>query len=315
MIDQTAALFEDAPLELAERGIYVGTCSWTDPTLIEAGTFYPLDTTTAERRLRYYSGRFPVVEVDSTYYGPPNERTAGLWVERTPSDFIFDIKAFRLLTQHPTPPSSLWKDLREALPNEASAKRNLYARDLPGGVLEEAFRRFASALMPLHSAGKLGMVLFQFPPYFYPGPASFDYLGWVGEQLSEYQVAVELRQGRWMDETHRERTLDVLREHDLAYVCVDEPQGFPSSVPPVVAATSEVAEVRFHGRNVDTWQARGLSPAERFKYDYSREELEEWVPRIRALHEDGRPVHLLMNNCYADYGIRSGRLLAGLLTE
>ena len=267
----------------------------------------------AAERLGFYAGQFPIVEVDSTYYAPPAERTAGLWVERTPHDFTFDIKAYRLLTQHPTPPKSLWKDLREELPEELAGKRNVYSRDLPRAMLVEAFSRFATALMPLHSAGKLGVVLFQLPPYVYPSPPSWDYLAFAAGQLSEYQVAVEFRQSRWMDEAHREGTLRFLAEHGLSYVCVDEPQGFRSSVPPLAAATADVAEVRFHGRNTETWEKRGISAAERFRYDYSPPELEEWLPRIRGLSEQSRRVHLLMNNCYADYGIRSARLLAGLL--
>lgn len=298
---------------LAERGIYVGTCSWTDPTLTESEAFYPPDVESAEERLRFYASEFPIVEVDSTYYGPPSERTAGLWVERTPPDFIFDIKAYSLLTGHPTPPRSLWKDVRESLPGDLATKRNLYAKDLPAELLDEAFRRFVEALLPLHSAGKLGSILFQLPPYAYPSSVSFSLLETAAERLSDYQVAVEFRQARWMDEAHGERTLAFLRDHDLAYVCVDEPQGFRSSVPPAAATTSRIAEVRFHGRNKENWERKGISAAERFRYDYAEEELSEWVPRIQSLAEEADEVHVLMNNCYADYGIRSGRMLAALL--
>ncbi|MDP8958573.1 MAG: DUF72 domain-containing protein [Actinomycetota bacterium] len=301
---------------LAERGIRIGITGWTEPTLIKAGSFYPADVAEdAEERLRFYAQQFPLVEVDSTYYAPPSERVAGLWVERTPADFVFDIKAFRLLTRHPTPPSSMWKDLRSQLPAEQAEKRNVYVDDLAEGLRAEAFDRFAAALMPLHSAGKLGLVLFQFPQWFLPGKKSRDYLAWAAERLAEYQVSVEFRNGLWMDEDHRERTLRFLSDHRLTYVCVDEPQGFSSSVPPVSAVTAGVAAVRFHGRNSETWEAKGISAAERFAYDYSKEELEEWVPKIEALHEQARPVHVLMNNCYSDYAVRSGRQLAGLLTS
>ncbi len=299
---------------LSAAGISIGTCSWTDQTLISSGAFYPPEADGAEDRLRFYASQFPIVEVDSTYYGPPSERTAGLWVERTPGGFVFDVKAYRLLTQHPTPPRSLWKDIRDGLPPDVAAKPNVYSRDLPPELLEEAFRRFAAALMPLHSAGKLGVVLFQFPPYFYPTPPNREYLGYIAECLAEYQVAVEFRQARWMeDDFGQARTVELLAEHGLAYVAVDGPQGFKSSIPPVTAVTAPVAEVRFHGRNADTWEAPGLTAAERFRYDYRSEELEEWVPRILDLAEQARAVHVLMNNCYADYGIRSGRTMAALL--
>lgn len=293
--------------------IKIGTCSWTDPTLTETELFYPSTDMTAEERLVFYTEHFPIVEVDATYYAPPSERVAGLWVERTPDEFTFDIKAFRLLTQHPTPPKSLWKDFREKLPEELTEKRNVYMRDLSRDLQAEATQAFRDALMPLHSAGKLGVVLFQLPPYVYPTRGSFGYLKWAAEQLEDFQLAVEFRNERWLDDEHMTDTLDFLERHGLAYVCVDEPQGYKSSVPPVVAVTAPVAEVRFHGRNEENWEKRGISAAERFRYDYSPEEIEEWVPRIETLAESADTVHALMNNCYADYGIRSAKTLAELL--
>ena len=92
--------------------ILVGTTSWTEKTLVESRRFYPSDVHTAEARLRFYASQFPVVEVDSSYYGLPSSRNAGLWAERTPDGFVFDVKAFRLLTQHQTPPDALPKDIR-----------------------------------------------------------------------------------------------------------------------------------------------------------------------------------------------------------
>jgi uncharacterized protein YecE (DUF72 family) len=298
---------------VASTNIRVGTCSWTDPTLTKSDAFYPQEKMTAEERLAFYASRFSIVEVDATYYAPPAEKTSGLWVERTPDDFVFDIKAFRLLTQHPTPPSSLWKEFREGLPPEVAEKRNIYMRDLPRELQAEAVKLFRQGLMPLHSAGKLGVVLFQMPPFVYPTRGSFGYLKWVAEHLEDFQLAVEFRNGRWLDEEHMDETLNFLERHKLAYVCVDEPQGFKSSVPPVVAVTAPVAEVRFHGRNAENWEKKGITAAERFRYDYSKEEMQEWVPRVKTLAEQADSVHALMNNCYADYGIRSADLLADLL--
>jgi uncharacterized protein YecE (DUF72 family) len=225
------------------------------------------------------------------------------------------VKAFRLFTYHPTPPSELWPDLRAALPPEQASKPRLYARDLPRELVAEALRRFAAALEPLGALGRLGDVVFQLPRYVYPSRGSFGYLDWVAGELPALQVSVEFQQHRWMDQEHRERTLDFLDRHGLAYVCVDEPQGFPSSVPPVAVAIADWAEVRFHGRNAETWEARDVRPVERFAYDYPPDELAEWVLRIRLLHQGGRPVHLLMNNVFGGYAVRSARTLARLLAD
>jgi uncharacterized protein YecE (DUF72 family) len=135
--------------------ILVGISSWTEPTLVKAGTFYPPAASSAEERLRYYASQFPLVEVDSTYYFPPSERNSVLWIERTPKDFTFNIKAYSLLTGHPTRLESLYKDVREALPEEANAKRNLYRDGVPDDLIDEVWQRFRDALMPLHSSGKL----------------------------------------------------------------------------------------------------------------------------------------------------------------
>ncbi len=293
--------------------ILVGTCSWTDKTLVDSGKFYPAKMKSPEERLRFYAEQFPLVEVDSTYYGLPAERNAALWTERTPDNFTFDVKAFRMMTQHPTPPNALPKDVRESLPDALAKKPNLYVKDLPRDVVDEVWKRFASALLPLDSAGKLGVVVFQFPPWFLPGPQSRDFLLEARERLPQYRVAIEFRNGRWLSEHNAPHTLSFLREHKLPLICVDEPQGFENSVPPVGEATADVALVRFHGRNSDAWNQRGITPAERFNYLYSEDELREWVPRVEKLAKDSREVHLLMNNCHEDKAVVGARQLMLLL--
>lgn len=293
--------------------ILVGTASWTDKSLIESGRFYPPEATTAEARLQYYASVFPLVEVDSSYYGMPSQRNSALWVERTPDDFVFDIKAFAALTQHPTRPSSLPKDLREQLPAEVAEKRTVYYKDMPPEARDAIWERFVEALLPLDSAGKLGVVLFQFPPWFMPGRESFAYLDQLTDRMPQYTPAVEFRNPRWMDEEHAERTLSFLSERGLPYVCVDEPQGTPASVPPVVASTARIAVVRFHGRNVAAWAKRNVSVAEKYDWLYSEDELKEWVPGIRRLAGESEAVHVLMNNCREDKAVVNARQLALML--
>ena len=122
--------------------ILVGTASWTDPTMTAAGVFYPTGADNAEERLGYYASSFPVVEVDSTYYALPAERTAQLWAERTPPDFTFDIKAHALMTGQGTETPRLPKMIREALPDELQAKSRIYLKDFPGELNDEVWRTF-----------------------------------------------------------------------------------------------------------------------------------------------------------------------------
>ena len=283
--------------------ILIGTCSWTDPTLIESGHFYPSWARSAEARLRYYASDFGLVEVDSSYYALPSEKTSRLWVERTGEKFVFDIKAFRLFTQHPTPLAALPQDIRQALPLDVRAKVNIYQRDMPTELVSELWSRFERALLPLDSAGKLGVVLFQFPPWFYPGKPQVNYILSCRERLPQYHIAIEFRHSSWLDEKNREWTLSFLRDNDLPFVCVDEPQGFSSSVPPVVEATADVSLVRFHGRNCETWEEKGVSVTERFNYLYDEKELGEWMPRIKELASRTRQLHVLLNNCHQDKAV------------
>ena len=293
--------------------ILVGSCSWTDPTLIACGRFYPPGVTSPEARLRHYAAQFGIVEVDSTYYAPPSARNSVLWAARTPDDFVFNVKAFGLLTHHPARVDRLPRRLLAALADEARAKRNVYARDVPAAELERLWELHRDALQPLAAAGKLGAVLFQFPPWFVRSRDHADYLRALPERLPGWPIAVEFRGGGWMDDGSAVSTLGLLEESGLAYVSVDEPQGFSSSTPAIAAVTAPLAVVRLHGRNAETWDARTRVASDRFKYLYSDDELEEWVPRISELASQAGTVHVLFNNNYEDWGMQNARRMAHLL--
>jgi len=286
--------------------IQVGTASWTDRTLLESG-WYPPSADNPERRLAYYAKRFGVVEVDATYYAPPAEQTTRLWAERTPDGFTFNIKAFSMLTGHPTKVSAIYKDLRPE-----TDKKNVYPGDLPPQAYEEVWARFLSALDPLVEAGKLGALLFQFPPWWGIRRSNKDYLLEVAARCAPLRPVFEFRNASWFDGANAEETLGFLRSHRLPLVCVDMPQGHRSSVPPVVAATSDLAVVRFHGHS-DKWTSRDIH--EKFGYDYSKKELREWVPRLRGLADEARTTQVFMNNCYSDYAQRNAGTLIELLDE
>src|SRR6195952_2153786 len=251
----------------------IGTASWTDKTLLESG-WYPPEVTTPEARLAYYADHFPVVEVDATYYSLPSERNSSLWTDRTPKGFVFDVKAFSLLTQHPTKTTALPKALR---PDDAKAR--VYLKDLPAATVDEVWDRFLKALAPLHEAGKLGAILLQFPQWFPGGKANRQYILECAERCKPYRVSIEFRNHTWMDPERQNETLDFLRGYGISYVCVDMPQGHASSIPPVVAATADLAVMRFHGHNEKGWPSRNIY--ERFGYRYSPEELAEWAPKLR----------------------------------
>jgi uncharacterized protein YecE (DUF72 family) len=277
-------------------GIRVGACSWTDQALVRSG-WYPPGRRDAEGRLRYYAERFPVVEVDSTYYGLPSERNSLLWAERTPDGFRFDVKAFSLLTGHPTRSAALPPGLRD--------------RPRDPGLLDETWARFSGALEPLRRTGRLGGVLFQFPPWFAPGARSEAFLEECAARTAGWPVAVEFRHPEWWRGARADVTTGLLTGHGMAAVGVDMAQTLASSIPPVVPVTSpRLAVVRFHGRST-AWGSG--SKEDRFRHEYTADELRSWVPRLRETAERVDELHVLFNNCCGDAAVRAAETMRGLL--
>src|SRR6266508_4539104 len=275
--------------------VRVGTASWTDPTLVKSGRFYP--------------SQFPIVEVDSSYYFVPRQEQAGLWVDRTPPDFVFNVKAFSLLTGHPTRRKAIPEDLEDEIDPKHRDAQRVYADHLSNNAVDEVSLQYHEALLPLDSAGKLGAVLMQYPEWFTPKHANREALRSLRERLPGYQVCIEFRNRTWLDEDgDRERTLDFLAAEGL-------PLGFRSSMPPLAEVTApELAVVRFHGRDREAWQHKGPTATPRFRYLYNQRELGEWVPKIEHLAEGARNVHVLLNNCYEDHAVVNARQLTDLLS-
>jgi uncharacterized protein YecE (DUF72 family) len=289
--------------------IRVGTASWTDRTLIESG-WYPPEADTPAKRLQFYARQFPLVEVDATYYALPAEQTAAAWAARTPDGFTFNVKAYSLFTQHPTRVSSLPADLRPAA--EKAGKDPFYLRQVDPSLADQAWDRFLSALEPLRQAGKLGAILLQFPQWFPISRAGKEYILACARRVAPLRVCIEFRNRTWMTQENQNETLRFLSEHDLPYVCVDMPQGYPNSVPPVVAATADLAVFRLHGHS-DKWTSKDIH--ERFGYRYTEAELTDWAPKVRDLADRAASTHVLFNNCYSDYAQVNARQLADLLGE
>lgn len=296
--------------------VLVGTASWTDKSLIASGRFYPRGCSSAEARLKYYASQFPMVEVDSSYYAMPSDRNSQLWVERTPSDFIFNIKAFRLFTGHQTPAASLPKDIQAALAGYFTQHRVIYYKDTPQEIRDTLWERFEAALRPLRDAGKLAAVHFQFPPWVRPHRRSYDHILECAARLPCYQLATEFRLSTWFDEEHRDGTLKFERDNGFAHVVLDMPQGFTNSVPQIWEVTSpELAIVRFHSRNAATWNVKGqVAASDRFNYDYADYELAEAVAPIHGLTDGVNLVQAIFNNNFQDQGQRNAATLRLMLS-
>jgi len=320
-LERTPAESIGTPVRLGDgrdvREIRVGTASWTDPTIVKGGVFYPRGVSSSEDRLRYYADQFPVVEVDSTYYSLPERAIAALWAERTPETFVFHVKAHALMTGQPTEVARLPEDISSALPEALAVKTRLYAKDLPRELYDTVWDRFLDALEPLRSSGKLGAILLQYPRWFLPSPEDKAMIADAATRLAGTPGAVELRNRIWFGSERSTRwTLDMLRDLGLAHVMVDGPQGLESSVPQVVAVTNPgLAMIRLHGRRQATWEAAKVPTVERYRYLYSQQELDSWLPRLREAAMEATRTVALLNNCYGNYGTTNARELVAMLAS
>jgi uncharacterized protein YecE (DUF72 family) len=289
--------------------VRIGTCSWADEAL--AKHWYP-KSVSAKERLVYYAERFSTVEVDSTYYRLPERSTVQDWADRTPDGFVMHIKAFGLMTRHPVRLEQLPPDLREGMPVDERGRVDRPPREARG----EVFRQFLAALEPLREAGKLGGILLQLPPYVVWRKSSLDYLEWARDQLGSDAMLVEPRHRSWFAEDVRAELLRWLEQHRMSWVVVDAPKVEAKNVPDtLVAVTTPLSYVRFHGRNAGTWNVRGGSAAERFDYLYGEEELREWVPTLRELSGQSDEAYAFFNNNNQTNGVAQAPAGAFLLRK
>jgi uncharacterized protein YecE (DUF72 family) len=314
--EEAEALARRAPIPARVRNIRCGTASWTDPTLLKSGLFYPPGAKTAEQRLRHYASRFPLVEVDASYYALPTRAQAEAWVKRTPDDFVFDVKAYASITGHSLDLGRLPRDVQAELPDGLRRRRRARPDELPAALIDALRARFVDALQPLVAAGKLGAVLLQFPPWFDATRGNARRLAACREQLGDLPLCVEFRHRSWVDAGRRPRVFDLLTAQQMAWVAVDAPQvAADSALPKVPVVTwDKLAVVRFHGRNASTWEGQGTA-AERFDWLYRPDELREWVDTVEELSEEAEEVHVLLNNCTYDAGVLGAYGMAALLDE
>jgi len=288
--------------------IVVGTSSWADPGFVEH--WYPQGLPSKER-LPFYAERFEAVELNSSFYAIPAASTVEGWAKVTPDGFHFDVKLHRLLSHHASRLKELPADLRDEV--ETNERGRVL---LDPALIEEMVRRTAEAFQPLAEAGKLAAYLLQLTPAFDPRRNELDELAPVIDGLAPTPVAVEFRRRSWASSKRFESVLDWLSAHEAVFVCVDTPPGDHVPIfPPIDAVTRDsLAYMRCHGRNLEGY-LHGRSVAERFDYDYPREELEEIAGRAKALGEEAEQVHVMFNNNARELAPKAARALRGILGE
>jgi uncharacterized protein YecE (DUF72 family) len=260
--------------------IRVGTAAWADHE-----EFYPKGIKPSDR-ITHYAKHFPVVEVNSSYYHIMPARNYQGWVDKTPDDFVFNVKAFGVLTGHR---------------RDEEATR-------------EVFDAFRNSYAPMREAGKLGAVLFGFPPWFDATDANKAEIARCVEHMADDPILVEFRNRTWLTGRQKEDTFEFLRGLGLSYVTVDAPQVGTGTAPLVPAVTNaRLAYLRLHGRNKETWYKRVETTGERFNYLYKQSEIDELAGVARELSEQARELHVIFNNNMQNYAVTNARMMIDAL--
>jgi len=257
--------------------IYVGTSGWSYPRGegTWTGHFYP---TGKINELEYYSLFFNTVEINSSFYRPPNPGYVYNWARRVPEGFLFTVKLWQKFT-HP-------RMYEEATGDSAV-------------ISQQDVDQFSHSLEPLVKSGKLGALLAQFPPSFKNGGYGQQILNAVINAFGRYRLTVELRHRSWSDD---ENTARLLRENNVSWAHIDEPK-FQSSVASEVPRTSDMSYFRFHGRNKETWWTGDRET--RYKYLYSPEEIDELAGKVTIAAEKANLTFVLFNNHWQGYAPRN----------
>jgi uncharacterized protein YecE (DUF72 family) len=269
----------------------IGTSGWHYPGGRGTwdGIFYPRpeDRPRGFDELRFYAERFNTVEINSTFYGQPRATVSLGWAKRTPPGFEFAVKLFQKFTH----------------PATALDRSPVSAADV------DAFR---AGIEPLAAAGKLGVLLAQFPSRFHDTPDARAYLVWLMRTFADYPLAVELRHRSWSDAAGETEAL--LATHEAAWVQIDEPK-FGSSVRQGWAPnTPRLMYVRLHGRNAAEWWDHEEAE-DRYNYLYSADELAPIIGRLRAARDTVRKLHLYMNNHFAAQAVANATMVREMLDE
>jgi uncharacterized protein YecE (DUF72 family) len=289
--------------------ILVGTSSWADPGFVKE--WYP-PKMVARERLPWYAQRFGYVELNSSFYAVPDRTTVHKWVQETPDDFVFDVKAHRLLSRHSAPLESLPPELRDDARTTGRGRVQL-TPELETALAE----RLVEETAPLAEAGKLGAYLVQLTPAFSPGRHRLEELDGLVAALRPHRVAIELRHRGWVSDKRREDTLRWFADGDVAFVDVDAPPDDHFSIMPsgLDAVTADgLAYLRLHGRNGDGY-LKGKSVAERFGWRYDDRELEEVADRVQGLAEQAGEVHVAFNNNRGDDAPTAAQRFRALLGQ
>src|SRR5947209_3286506 len=237
----------------------IGPAGWSYPDW--AGIAYPKRRPRAFHEAAYLAEYFDTIEINTSFYQPLRPEHCKQWIAHVSSNPRFQFTA------------KLWQKFTHE-----------------SGATAEDERLTRTGLEALHSAGRLGALLLQFPFSFHKTEENDSYLRQLVERFKEFPLVVEVRHATWHDENFYE----FLRVNNIAFCNIDQPI-IGRSIVPSELATSPLAYVRFHGRRYDQWfndEPEKRNPA-RYDYLYSAAELAPWTDRVRKLEKQSSATYVI----------------------
>ncbi|MBF0544664.1 MAG: DUF72 domain-containing protein [Candidatus Riflebacteria bacterium] len=291
--------------------LYIGTCSWADKSLLKSRGFYSPETKTPEQRLAFYCKFFQTVEIDSSFYAIPKPETVSQWAKWTPEGFIFHVKAYGAFTGHPISKSTLPIEVR----NELSANFTSNSFVIKNRkAIETLIPFWQKAFEPLFCAKKLFAILLQFSPKFSFSLERLNFLKDLKKYMNPFPISVEFRNSSWLNEINRKTVFDFLTKESIHYVIADEPNVSETlTIPFVPISSTDTAIFRLHGRNSQNWFKKGLEASLRYDYDYSDEELFEFIEEAKEIAKKVKRIFVMFNNCHQTSAVKNAQRFQELL--
>ena len=259
---------------------HIGTAGWSYADW--EGIVYPPGKAYGFHPLLFLGEYINIVEVNSTFYRPAPAAMAVSWLKKVEGypDFMFAVKLHQIFT-HKRKDFS-WKDIDD----------------------------FRNGVDPLQLKQRLAAVLLQFPWSYLNIPENMDYLAGLFALFADYPLALEVRHSSW----ETPEFFKLLAENKVAFCNIDQPLFKNSIKPSAVSTNPDFAYVRLHGRNYKDWFREGAGRDDRYNYLYAKDELQEWIDRIKQLGQKSGKVFVITNNHYRGQAMANALQIKNMIT-
>jgi uncharacterized protein YecE (DUF72 family) len=259
---------------------FIGTAGWSYADW--EGIVYPQKKVRGFHALIFLAHYINIIEINSTFYRPPAIHIALSWVKKVENypDFLFAVKLHQIFTHK---------------------RKDFTQKDVDN---------FKLGIEPLRANERLASILLQFPWSFASTIPNNEYLINLFKSFSDYPLTVEVRHSSW----NTTNFYELLSEYNVSFCNIDQPIFRNSIMPSSVSTNPDFSYVRLHGRNYKNWFKQDAGRDERYNYLYTKEELQDWIKRIKDLGNKSSKVYVITNNHYRGQALANALQIKNLIT-